>query len=89
VNVLRTPTANVDITLENDNGSSGCVYSLDSAGNAYQDLGDGCWEDGGTFYSFIPDVAPGSSATLINVRVTSAGAGIETLTLEGVTMTLF
>ena len=89
VNVLRTPAANVDITLENDDGSSGCVYSLDGAGDAYEDLGDGCWQDGGTFYSFIPYVAPGSAASLINIRLMSAGAGVETLTIEGVVVTLF
>jgi len=89
VNVIRTPTTNVNITLENDNGSSGCVYSLDATGDAYQGVGDGCWQDGGEFYSFIPNVAPGSAASLINIRLISSGPGIETLTIEGVVMTLF
>jgi hypothetical protein len=89
VNVTRTPTANVQITLENADGSSGCVYSLDDAGDAYQNAADGCWQDGGPFYSFIPNVAPGSDASLINIRLTSSGAGVETLTIEGVVMTLF
>jgi hypothetical protein len=84
ITVLATPTAGVKISLENEAGTSGCQYSLDSAGSAYQSAADGCWHDGGTFYSIIPGVYGGSAASHVNVRLTASGPGIETLTVEAV-----
>ena len=84
INVLTTPTTGVQISLENDSSTSGCQYSLDSAGDAYQSAADGCWHDGGMFYSIIPGVYGGSAARHVNVRLTASGPGIETLTVKGV-----
>jgi hypothetical protein len=84
ITVLATPTAGVNISLENDDASSGCQYSLDSAGDAYQSAADGCWQDGGTFYAIIPGLYGGSAARHVNVRLTASGPGIETLMIEGI-----
>jgi hypothetical protein len=86
VNVQAIPAANAQITLENETGLSGCVYSLDSGGEAYQGANDGCWQDGGAFYEFLPGVAPGSAASLINIRLTSSGPGVETLSVSSIVM---
>jgi hypothetical protein len=84
ITVLAAPTAGVTISLENETGTSGCQYSLDSAGDAYQSAADGCWQDGGTFYAIIPGLYGGSAARHVNVRLTSSGPGIETLTVGGI-----
>jgi hypothetical protein len=89
VTVLAAPTAGVNISLENDTATSGCQYSLDAQGTAYQAAGDGCWHDGGTFESIIPGIYGGSPARHVNVRLTASGAGIETLTVQGVRLQFF
>lgn len=89
VTVLATPTDNVTISLENADASSGCQYSLDSAGDAYQSQSDGCWHDGGYFDSIIPGIYGGSPARHVNVRLAASGPGIETLTIEGIRLKYF
>jgi hypothetical protein len=89
ITVLAAPTAGVNISLENDTATSGCQYSLDAAGAAYQSQADGCWHDGGTFESIIPGIYGGSPARHVNVRLTASGPGIETLTVEGVQLQFF